>query len=105
MNGATGRSPLHGLAQIIHRRTDGNPLFMINVVNDLLARGGLVQSEGRWELQGKVEEMAGGVPESLQQMIEQQVARLRPETQRMLEVASVAGAEFSAATVAAGPDR
>ncbi len=46
--------------------------------------------------------MASGAPESLQQLIEQQLARLRPEVQHLLEVASVAGAEFSAAAVAAG---
>ncbi len=42
------------------------------------------------------------VPESLQQLIAQQIERLSPETQRLLEVASVAGVEFSAAAVAAG---
>jgi DNA-binding winged helix-turn-helix (wHTH) protein/tetratricopeptide (TPR) repeat protein len=90
------------LARLIHRRTDGNPLFMVNVINDLVARGVLGQNEGRWELKGGIEEGIGGVPESLQRLIEQQIERLRPETQRLLEVASVAGAEFSAAVVAAG---
>jgi predicted ATPase len=93
---------LRKLARLIHRRTDGNPLFMVNVVNELVARGVLVQSESRWELRETVEEMVGAVPESLQQLIAQQIERLRPETQRLLEVASVAGAEFSAAAVAAG---
>jgi predicted ATPase/DNA-binding winged helix-turn-helix (wHTH) protein len=100
--GTTGRSSLHDLARAIHRRTDGNPLFMVNMVDYLVARGVLVQSDGRWELKGRVDEMAGGVPENLQQLIEQQIERLSPEAQRLLEVASVAGAEFSAAVVAAG---
>lgn len=99
-----GRSQasLRKLAQLIHGRTDGNPLFMVNVVNDLLARGVLVQSNGRWELKEQVEEVASRVPKNLQQLIAQQIERLRPETHRLLEVASVAGAEFSAAAVAAG---
>jgi hypothetical protein len=96
------RSSLQRLARIIHRRTDGNPLFMVNVINDLVARGVLVQSEGRWELKEGGEEMASGVPENLQQLIAQQIERLSLEAQRLLEVASVAGAEFSAAAVAAG---
>jgi class 3 adenylate cyclase/predicted ATPase len=100
--GAQHAAPLRSLARIIHGRTDGNPLFMVNVVNDLLARGVLVQSDGRWELKEKVEEVASRVPENLQQLIEQQIERLSPETHRLLEVASVAGAEFSAAVVAAG---
>jgi hypothetical protein len=40
-------------------------------------------------------------PESLRQMIEQQLERLRVEEQRVLEIASVAGMEFSTAAVAA----
>jgi len=44
-----GRSPaaLQRLARIIHRRTDGNPLFMVNMVDYLVVRGVLVQSDGR----------------------------------------------------------
>ena len=37
-------------------------------------------------------------------MIEAQIARLRPEEQRMLEVASVAGAVFTASVCAAAAD-
>src|SRR5262249_59054850 len=47
---------------------------------------------------------AGGVPESLSQMIEAQMARLRPEEQRVLEVASVTGAVFTASVSAAAAD-
>jgi DNA-binding winged helix-turn-helix (wHTH) protein/tetratricopeptide (TPR) repeat protein len=100
--GAVREPSLRRVAQLIHQRTDGNPLFMINVVDSLVARGVLVQSDGRWELKGGVKEVEEGVPESLRQLIEQPIERVRPETQRMLEVASIAGAKFSAAAVAAG---
>jgi hypothetical protein len=59
------RTSLQQLARIIHRRTDGNPLFMVNVINDLVARGVLVQSDGRWEMKEGGEEVASGVPENL----------------------------------------
>src|SRR5207247_3394671 len=98
---AAGRSPLQRLAQIVHQRTEGNPLFMVNVVDDLVRQGSLRQSEGGWELKVGIEEVAARVPESVQQMIEKQLERLSPEDQRVLEVASVAGIEFSAAAVAA----
>src|SRR5262249_10903557 len=39
------------LARAIHRRTDGNPLFMVNVVDNILSRGVVEQTEGWWELQ------------------------------------------------------
>jgi predicted ATPase/DNA-binding winged helix-turn-helix (wHTH) protein len=96
------KASLQYLAHTIHRYTDGNPLFMVTVVNELVARGVLVQSDGEWELKGKMEEVADRVPESLQQMIEQQIERLTPEKRQILEVASVVGVEFSAAAVAAG---
>ena len=95
-------APLRNLARLIHRRTDGNPLFMVNVVDYLVAQGVLVQAEGKWVVHGGAEEIAGRVPESLRQMIETQIERLSPAERQLLEVASVAGAEFSAASVAAG---
>src|SRR5262249_37879394 len=61
-----------------------------------------VRLDGHWSLQGAVTAAESWAPESLQQMIEQQIERLSPQGRRVLEVASVAGAEFSAATVAAG---
>jgi predicted ATPase len=44
------------------------------------------------------------VPESLRQLLEQQVTRLPLEAQRVLEMASVAGVEFVAAALATGLD-
>jgi tetratricopeptide (TPR) repeat protein len=75
---------------------------MVNVVNDLVTQGGIVQVDGHRELKGRLEDIEAGVPQSLQHMIEQQLERLGAEDQRLLEVASVAGAEFPAAAVAAG---
>ncbi len=57
--GSEEGAALRGLARVIHRRTDGNPLFMVNVVDSLVARGVLVQSDGggsrgrdyRWAVQ------------------------------------------------------
>ncbi len=45
--------------------------------------------------------MEVGLPESIHQLIEQQIERLSLEDQRVLEMASAAGTEFSAAAVAA----
>ncbi|HEV8713035.1 MAG TPA: hypothetical protein VGX03_09430 [Candidatus Binatia bacterium] len=70
-----------------------------------MATQGLIRKiSGRWELNGRVEDVAGGVPESLRQMIEKQLERLGLADRHVLEVASVAGVEFSAAAVAAGAE-
>jgi predicted ATPase len=100
--GAHGRAPLHALAKMIHRRTDGNPLFLVTAVDDLVEQQVLVQNEGHWAVQGELAAIETRVPNSLQQMIERQIERLSVEDRRMLEVASVAGMEFSAAALAAG---
>ncbi len=95
-------APFQKLAQVIHRRTDGNALFMVNMVEHLVRQGLVVEEEGYWQVKGNVEDLARGVPESLRQLIERQIERLSEEEQRVLEVASVAGAEFAVAAVAAG---
>ena len=91
--------PRDTLACRLHQRTDGNPLFLTNVVDYLATcrhgnKGGNPPPT--------TEHMLDIVPQSLQQMIEKQIVRLSPEDQRMLEIASVVGVEFSAAAVAAG---
>ena len=61
------------LVQLIHQRTNGNPLFMVNIVEDLLTRGLLGERNGQWELMARIDEVEVGVPENLLQMIVQQI--------------------------------
>ena len=91
------------LASALHRRTDGNPLFLVNTIDDLIVRGQLHEVDGQWLLTAPVKDLARDAPETLWQMVEKQIERLSPDEQAMLAVASVAGAEFSAAV--ATPDR
>jgi predicted ATPase/DNA-binding winged helix-turn-helix (wHTH) protein len=99
--GATSRSALQRLARAIRQHTEGNPLFMVNVVDYLIAHGGIAEVDGRWKLTAATEAIQLGVPEDIRRMIERQLDRLGPTEQRILEAASAAGMEFSAATVAA----
>jgi len=100
------RFPQHGfpdeLTQMIHWRTDGNPLFMVNVVESLVVQGWLKQYGERWELWGCLEDVVVEIPENLRHIIEQQLERLCPEAQQVLEAASVVGVKFGAGAVAAG---
>jgi predicted ATPase len=101
----TSHSPFHRLARVIHQRTDGSPLFMVNVVNDLIARGMVTQTRGGWELLRKGEESTFGTPVNLHQWIEQQLGQVGAEARTVLATASVVGSDFSAAAVAAGTDQ
>ena len=90
------------LAGVLHRNTDGNPLFVVNTVDYLIARGQFREFDGQWELSVPVDEIALGTPETLAQMVQKHFERLTPDEQALLAVASVAGAEFSAAVAPAG---
>ena len=97
--GTLAASSLPGL---IHRRTGGNPLFVVNVVDDLQQQGLLREEAGQWQVRGALLNLTENVPETLRQVIVRQVERLPASVQHLLEVASVVGVEFSAAAVAAG---
>jgi DNA-binding winged helix-turn-helix (wHTH) protein/tetratricopeptide (TPR) repeat protein len=89
------------LARVINRRTEGNPLFMTSVIDDLVGRGLIAMRDDWWELRAGLEEVEVSVPESLRQMIERRIEQLGGEERRILAAGSVAGMEFSAVSVAA----
>jgi predicted ATPase len=97
-----GLPQVNRLTRLVHQRTEGNPLFMVALVDSWLTQGALLDQDGAWALAAEVEALYDGVPNSLQQMIDMQLDWLSAEEQRVLEAASVAGVEFSAAAVAAG---
>jgi tetratricopeptide (TPR) repeat protein len=90
------------LADEVHERTEGSPLFMVSVVDDLVDRGVLSHVDGHWTVGASGATVELGIPADLQRLIERQLDRLDSSEQRLLEVASVVGADFSAAAVAAG---
>jgi len=91
---------LGALAGALHRRTEGSPLFMVAVV-DQLVHGGLLSAE---RARDAVAAVSGGMPETVRKLIEQQLEALSEDDQRALDAASVAGAEFSTASAAAALD-
>jgi tetratricopeptide (TPR) repeat protein len=99
------RFPAHrlpsGLAPLILERTGGNPLFLTEIVDDLVRQDAIVQAGGGWELRQALEEIGPSVPESLRHMIDRQLDHLAPDEQRLLEAATVSGEEFSVLEVAA----
>jgi DNA-binding winged helix-turn-helix (wHTH) protein/predicted ATPase len=93
---------LQALARLVYQRTEGNPLFMVNVTEFLVVQGLLVEKEDRWELRSDLGDLSWGIPQTIRQMIEKQFERLSTEEQHLLEASSVAGMGFSALEVAAG---
>lgn len=89
------------LASLIHRHSDGNPLFMTAMLDHLVRRRILAQSDGRWRVTVPLEEVDPGVPETLKQMLEMQMQHLSEAEQQVLKCASVAGQRFSAWAIGA----
>ncbi|MGZ5093001.1 MAG: AAA family ATPase [Burkholderiales bacterium] len=81
----------------LHARTEGLPLFVADVVNDLLGHGDVTQP-AESAARSRLESTA--IPENLAGIIEQYVERLAAEDRVMLEAASVCGIEFRLNTVA-----
>ena len=92
--------PWSAFVQAIHQRTGGNPLFMMKVVEDVQAREVISQTAQGWTLQYGFNEDTLSIPTTVRQLIDQQFERVSDTERTVLEAASVAGAEFSAAAVA-----
>jgi len=104
---ASGQAPPSGqahdlrrLALRVHRHTGGNPLFVVNVLDDLVARSLIFEQDGRWALNSDLNEINPGTPDDVRRIIAAQLERLPPTECTVLEVASVTGSTFSATTVA-----
>jgi class 3 adenylate cyclase len=80
------------LATAVHRETQGNPLYVREVMRHLTETGAIVQREGRWTTVRPVERL--GIPEGVRHVIGRRLSRLSATANQALAVAAVAGAEF-----------
>ncbi len=85
------------VAAFVYQRSEGHPLFMVQMTDYLLQQHG--QRAGAATALSVIDQE---VPQGLRELIETQIGRLTPDEQQVLEVGSVAGAEFTVASVAAG---
>ena len=90
------QSASQGLASLIHRHSEGNPLFMVCILEDLQGRGVIAVENGTWHIKVPIESIHLETPESLRGMIELQIEKLSADEQRVLELASVTGMSFTA---------
>lgn len=100
---ARSPSPPPALVEWLYRRTEGHPLFLISLFESIVAAGLVDYGHGTWNVQPGYAEF--GVPESLRLMIDRQAESLDDPDRQLLEAASAAGTQFSAATVAAAIER
>ena len=94
-----------GLAEMLYQRTQGHPFFFVTMIDAFVRQGYLVAHPAGWAFHGELDTVRLGVPDSVRQLIERQLEDAQPDEQAILVAASVAGAEFSAAAVAAALDQ
>jgi DNA-binding winged helix-turn-helix (wHTH) protein/tetratricopeptide (TPR) repeat protein len=93
------------LAVRLHAQTSGNPLFLLNAIEDLEQRHWLQRVDGTWQCTVAPAQLDAAVPESTRAMIDARLGQVQPATLELLEAASVIGAHFASQTLAAMLDR
>ena len=81
------------LAEVVHRRSGGNALFVHELLRFLLSEHLVEQRDGALRRVG-AESLAGHMPEGLRDVVGKRLSRLSAATNQVLSVASVIGREF-----------
>ena len=94
ISAVAGRDMPWSMAEAVHRQTEGNPLFIQEVLRYLVEEG-LVDrdQEGEWSGTGE-QSLAMSIPEGLRDVIGRRLTRLSEECNRVSAIAAVIGREF-----------
>ena len=87
---ASGVTPPAGMLEAVHQQTEGNPLFVTEVVRLLVQEGELTQ-----EKTGHRDSWSVRIPEGVREVIGRRLDRLSERCNETLTVASVLGREFT----------
>ena len=87
MEVATGATPAEPILSAVYQQTEGNPLFVREVVR-------LLAAEGRLEAEAESASWDLDIPETVRETIGRRVEHLSPGCNEALAVASVIGREF-----------
>ena len=87
MAAIAGREVPWSLSEAVYRQTEGNPLFVQEVLRDL-------EEEGHLSGEGPISDAAMSIPEGLRDVIGKRLTRLSQECNRVLSIAAVIGREF-----------
>jgi tetratricopeptide (TPR) repeat protein len=93
LSSITGQEVPWGLAEAVHRQTEGNPLFVQEVVRYLVEEGVFTREQGRWRAKSDTPvEMR--IPDGLRDVIGKRLSSLSESCNKVLSVAAVIGRDF-----------
>ena len=87
-------------ATMVRTRTEGSPLFMVDLLRYLRDRGAIARIDDRWTLTDAVAAISRDLPESMRGMIERKLGQLAEADRGLLVAAAVQGYQFDSAVVA-----
>jgi DNA-binding CsgD family transcriptional regulator len=80
-------------AELVHRQTEGNPLFVRETLRFVVDTGLMERRDGMLRRVGD-QSLAGRIPEGLRDAVGKRLSRLSDSTNRVLSIASCIGREF-----------
>jgi DNA-binding winged helix-turn-helix (wHTH) protein/tetratricopeptide (TPR) repeat protein len=88
------------LAGLIRKRTDGQPLFTVSLLEFLSVRGDIANTNSHWRLTRPLGEMDLEIPDGIRAMIRKKSEGLDAGSRLALQYASVEGEEFLSTVLA-----
>lgn len=90
-------------AQMMHRKTEGNPFFIAETLRHLAEEGSIPRDKGGWLARDSVADV--GIPNGVRAVVAHRLARLSPECREALVVGAAIGRDFHGEIVAAAQGR
>ncbi len=88
----TGAPAAPAVVEAIHRKTEGNPFFVEEVIRTLIERGALVQEGAHWAAGKDLAQVE--IPDNLHGLLLARIDRLPDDVKRTLRAAAVIGRQF-----------
>ena len=86
------------LSRAVFAKTEGNPFFLGEVVQHLVASGSVAHDGSRWTLSRDPRDM--GLPAGIREMVARRLSSMSRRANDVLTVAAISGARFDASIVA-----
>ena len=80
------------LAETVFKKSEGNPFFIMEILNLLYDEGRVGFVDGRWKIKGETEDIE--IPPSLRDIVAFRLERLADDERDVLEAASILGYRF-----------
>jgi ABC-type oligopeptide transport system substrate-binding subunit/class 3 adenylate cyclase len=77
---------------LILERSEGNPLYLEEIIRALIEQGAIVRVDGAWHATSEIATVT--IPDTLQGVLHARIDRLQEEVRRTLQLASVIGKSF-----------